>query len=131
MPDGGFPGWERAMSGPNSRSSNSAAAAGLAEPVLDVERIALRYRTVEDLVGDLRGCGAVNTAAGRPRALTGAKRWRAFAAALYSGQRDERFEVTIEVIFGQAWGSGARAHADRGEVVVPLTRIGRRKSTGT
>ena len=110
---------------------DSAAAAGLAEPVLDVERIGLRYRAVEDLVRDLRGCGAVNTAAGRPRALTGAKRWRAFAGALRSGP-SQRFDVTIEVIFGQAWGSGTRAHADpRGEVVVPLTRIGRRKSTPT
>jgi malonyl-CoA O-methyltransferase len=105
---------------------DAAAAAGLAEPVLDVERMTLRYRDVADLVRDARACGAVNTAAGRRRALTGRKRWQAFAQALHGAARGERFDVTIEVIFGQAWGSGGRAHAARDEVVVPLTRISRR-----
>jgi malonyl-CoA O-methyltransferase len=107
---------------------DNAASAGLAELVLDVERMALSYRDVEDLVRDVRACGAVNTAAGRRRTLTGRKRWQAFTAALHSARRGERFDATVEVIFGQAWGGGAstRAHADRGEIVVPLTRLGRR-----
>ena len=102
-----------------------AAAAGLAEPVLDIERIGLSFRRVEDLVRDLRACGGINTAAGRRTALTGRKRWQAFTDALSSGSRGERFEVTVEVIFGQAWGGKARARGG-GEVVVPLTRIARR-----
>jgi malonyl-CoA O-methyltransferase len=105
---------------------DAAAAAGLAEPVLDVERMTLRYRDVVDLVRDARACGAVNTAAGRRRALTGRQRWRAFAQALHGATGGERFDVTIEVIFGQAWGSGTRARRHGGEVVVPLTRVGRR-----
>jgi malonyl-CoA O-methyltransferase len=104
---------------------DAAAAAGLAEPVLDVERMTLRYRDVVDLVRDARACGAVNTAAGRHRALTGRNRWQRFTGALHGGRRGERFDVTIEVIFGQAWGGGARARAPAREVVVPLTRIGR------
>jgi malonyl-CoA O-methyltransferase len=107
---------------------DAAAAAGLAEPVLDVERMTLRYRDVADLVRDSRACGAVNTAAGRRKALTGRKRWQAFAQALHGAPRGERFDVTIEVIFGQAWGSGTRARPARGEVVVPLARVGRRAS---
>jgi malonyl-CoA O-methyltransferase len=106
-----------------------AAAAGLAEPVLDVERITLRYRDVRDLVRDLRACGAVNTAAGRRNALTGPKRWRAFAEALEAGRRGERFDVTVEVIFGQAFGGRTRARAG-GEVVVPVTRLTRRSRGG-
>ena len=102
-----------------------ATAAGLAEPVLDVERMALSYGDVEDLVRDLRACGGINTAAGRPTALTGRKRWQAFTESLHGGRRGERFDVTVEVIFGQAWGGGARARGG-GEVVVPLTRIARR-----
>jgi malonyl-CoA O-methyltransferase len=105
---------------------DAAAAAGLAEPVLDVERMTLRYRDVVDLVRDSRACGAVNTAAGRRRALTGRRRWQAFAQALQGATRGERFDVTIEVIFGQAWGSETRASRPGGEVVVPLTRVGRR-----
>jgi hypothetical protein len=79
-----------------------------------------------DLVRDARACGAVNTAAGRQKALTGRRRWQAFAHALRGATGGERFDVTIEVIFGQAWGGAARARAARGEVVVPLTRVGRR-----
>jgi malonyl-CoA O-methyltransferase len=106
-----------------------ALAAGLAEPVLDVERITLSYCDVRDLVRDLRACGAVNTAAGRRSTLTGPKRWRAFADALEAGRRGERFDVTVEVIFGQAFGGGTRARAE-GEVVIPLTRLGRRGRGG-
>ena len=104
---------------------DAAAAAGLAEPVLDVERITLKYRDVVDLVRDLRASGATNVAAGRRRTLSGRRRWRAFAAGLDSARHGERFDVTIEAIFGQAWGGGARA-ARGAEVVVPFTRIGRR-----
>jgi malonyl-CoA O-methyltransferase len=104
---------------------DAVAAAGLAEPVLDVERMTLEYRDVVDLVRDLRACGAANAAAGRRKALTGRRRWQAFAEGLHATRHGERFDVTIEVIFGQAWGGGARARAGA-EVVVPLTRIGRR-----
>jgi malonyl-CoA O-methyltransferase len=108
---------------------DAAAAAGLAEPVLDVERMTLKYRDVGDLVRDLRACGAANVAAGRRNALTGPRRWQAFVGALHGARQGERFDVTIEVIFGQAWAGGARAR-EGAEVVVPLTRIGRRGHRG-
>jgi malonyl-CoA O-methyltransferase len=103
-----------------------AVAAGLQEPVMDVERIVLTYTHVRDLVRDLRACGAVNTAAGRRSALTGPKRWRAFADGLHAGRHGDRFDVTIELIFGQAWGDPGAARRGRGsdEIVVPLSRVG-------
>jgi malonyl-CoA O-methyltransferase len=105
-----------------------AGAAGLQEPVLDVERITLSYARVQDLVRDLRACGAVNTAHGRRTSLTGRSRWRGFAEALETMKQSARFEVTIELIFGQAWGGGAarRREANGDEIVVPLDRVGRR-----
>ena len=45
--------------------------AGLAEPVLDVERYTLTYAEVRDLMRDLKAIGAHNANAGRPRGLTG------------------------------------------------------------
>lgn len=104
-----------------------AVAAGLQEPVMDIERLVLTYTDVRDLVRDLRACGAVNTAAGRRRALTGPQRWRAFVDALHQGRQGDRFEVTIELIFGQAWGrpSATRRGRGSGEIVVPLDRVGR------
>jgi malonyl-CoA O-methyltransferase len=102
-----------------------ALAAGLAEPVLDVDRLEVTYADAGALMRDLRAVGAVNVAGGRRRTLTGRQRWRGFEAALQ--QREDRFAVTVELILGQAWGRGpART---RGEVLVPVDRIGRRAET--
>jgi malonyl-CoA O-methyltransferase len=102
--------------------------AGLAEPVLDVDRIQLTYADVRSLVADLRATGGINVAAGRRRGLTGRGRWEAFEQAMLSTRRGGRFAVTLELIFGQAWG---RAPAPErggppGEFAVPIQRIRRR-----
>ena len=104
-----------------------ALAAGLDEPVLDVDRLELSYRDVGSLVSDLRACGAVNVAAGRRKTLTGAGRWKGFERALLANLREGRFTVTIELILGQAWGGGApRQSAEPpDEIAVPAAGIGR------
>lgn len=106
-----------------------ALAAGLAEPVLDVDRLEVTYSSVARLVDDLRSCAAVNVAAGRRRGLTGARRWQAFERALVGGGEAARFAITLELVLGQAWGRGARpAHRDlgSGEIAVPLETLRRR-----
>jgi len=108
-----------------------ALAAGLAEPVLDVDRIAVTYADVEGLVRDLRAVGAVNVAGGRRRSLTGRRRWGRFVERVPRGG-DGRFAVTVELILGQAWGRGAvsRPKPTVGEILVPVSRI-RRLSENT
>jgi malonyl-CoA O-methyltransferase len=106
-----------------------ALAAGLAEPVLDVDRLEVTYAEPRDLLRDLRACGAMNVAAGRRRGLTGVRRWRAFERRLADQRRaDGRFAVTIELVLGQAWGGGAARQrgGPPGEVAVAVDRIGRR-----
>jgi malonyl-CoA O-methyltransferase len=103
-----------------------ALAAGLAEPVLDVDRLEVTYADIASLVQDLRAAGAINVAGGRRRSLTGARRWRRFAAGFSPGQ-DGRLAVTVELILGQAWGRGAQSR--RGEVLVPIERIRRRSES--
>lgn len=105
---------------------DAAVAAGLAEPVVDVERIALTYTSAAGLVADLRACAATNTAAGRRRALTGKTRWRRFESSLHARRRGPRFAVTIELILGQAWGraGGAASRSPPGEVAVPVESLG-------
>ncbi len=99
-----------------------ALAAGLAEPVLDVDRLEVTYGDVAALMRDLRATGAVNVAGGRRRSLTATRRWAAFGA---EPQRPKhRFAVTVELVFLQAWGRGPRR--GRGEVSIPVDRIGRR-----
>lgn len=104
-----------------------AVASGLAEPVLDVDRIELTYRDVDSMVQDLRSCGAINVAAGRRPTLTGRKRWVGFEQALLRGRSEGRFPLTIELILGQAWGTGrargARAGSS-GEAAVAVSDIG-------
>lgn len=108
--------------------------AGLEEPVLDVDRIRLSFGELSGAIRDLRACGATNTAGGRRRGLTGRGRWQRFVEALWRQQgegRQGRLGLTIELIFGQAFGarSGPRTGAG-GEVVVPLARLERGRSRG-
>jgi malonyl-CoA O-methyltransferase len=102
-----------------------ALAAGLAEPVLDVDRLVVTYPDLPALVTDLRSMGAVNVAGGRRRSLTGRGRWERFEAGLRP--REGRLAVTVELILGQAWGRGRPA--GRGEITVPIDRIRRRSES--
>jgi malonyl-CoA O-methyltransferase len=102
-----------------------AMAAGLGEPVLDVDRIAVTYSSVAGLLRDLRATGGVSTAGGRRRSLTGPARWRAFERQL-APATGQRFAVTVELILGQAFGLGPRQpKGPPGEVRVPVTQIRR------
>jgi malonyl-CoA O-methyltransferase len=102
-----------------------ALAAGLAEPVLDVDRLEVTYADVAGLIRDLRATGAMNVAGGRRRSLTGPKRWQRFESGLLP--RVGRLAVTVALIRGHAWGRGART--PRSVVLVPIDRIGRRSET--
>jgi hypothetical protein len=81
---------------------------------------------VAGLVRDLRAVGAVNVAGGRRRSLTGRRRWGRFVERL-PHRADGRLAVTVELIFGQAWGRGgvARRGSPAGEIRVPISRIKR------
>jgi malonyl-CoA O-methyltransferase len=106
--------------------------AGLVEPVVDVDRLTLSYRNVAGLIADLRMTGAANSALGRCAGLTGRRRWQAFESALGTGVRDGRLEITVELVFVQAWGAerrrpGAVSGSDDGVVRIPAASlVGRR-----
>jgi malonyl-CoA O-methyltransferase len=104
-----------------------ALAAGLAEPVLDVDRIEVTYADVARLVRDLRAVGAVNVAGARRRSLTGPRRWGRFVERL-PYRADGRLAITVELILGQAFGRGTLATRDSsaGEIRVPISRLKRR-----
>jgi malonyl-CoA O-methyltransferase len=76
--------------------------AGFAAPVLDVERCTLTYAEVRGLAADLKAIGAHNVTAGRPKGLTGPRKFAAMQAAYETFRRDGRLPATYEVIFGQA-----------------------------
>ncbi|HQR23829.1 MAG TPA: malonyl-ACP O-methyltransferase BioC [Steroidobacteraceae bacterium] len=102
--------------------------AGLAEPVMDVERMTLDYGDVRQLMRDLKAIGAHNANAGRPRGLTGKRAYARMVAAYETSRRDGRLPATYEVVFGHAWapvGQPRRHGVATGEVRIPVSRIGR------
>lgn len=103
--------------------------AGLAEPVLDVDRMQVTYEDAVALMRDLKCIGARNATAGRPRSLAGRARLQRVIAAYEAFRKDGRLPATYEVVYGAAWGNaGAAAGAARaGEVSIAPSAIRRRK----
>lgn len=77
--------------------------AGLAEPVLDVERYTLTYSDLYRLMRDLKAIGAQNATVGRPRGLTGRRRLRAVEQAYERHRHEGMLPASYEAVFGQAW----------------------------
>ncbi len=103
--------------------------AGLAEPVLDVERMQVGFPDALALMRDLKAIGAHNANAARTRGLTGRGRLAAMQAAYEHRRRDGVLPVTYEIVFGQAWGPAARAPVRGrrgGEFKFDVAAIGRR-----
>lgn len=81
--------------------------AGFDLPVVDVDRVKLRYRRFADLVADLRGMGATNALAERSRRpLTRAARAAAEVAFAAAGDAQGTVE-TVELVHFTAWSPAA------------------------
>lgn len=78
------------------------AAAGFVDPVVDVDRIAVSYRSLERLIGDMRAMGATNILDVRPRFLGRLARAAAMEAFARAGDGDRTVE-TFEIIHVAAW----------------------------
>ena len=102
--------------------------AGLAEPVMDVERFTLTYEDPRALMRDLKAIGAHNVNAGRSRGLTGRQALSRMIEAYEAMRRDGRLPATYEVVYGQAWRSevAPRPRTPALETRIPIDRIGRR-----
>jgi malonyl-CoA O-methyltransferase len=85
--------------------------AGLSEPVLDVDRIVMRYPDARALMRELKAIGAHNVTAGRPRGLTGRKRLAAMTQAYETLRGEGGLPATYEVIHAICWGGERREHA--------------------
>jgi len=84
---------------------DAALAAGLKDPVLDVDHITLEYAGVRDLLADLKGLGATNADRERPHALTGKVRFKTMLDAYETHRRNGRIPATWEVVTLHAWGA--------------------------
>jgi malonyl-CoA O-methyltransferase len=77
--------------------------AGLAEPVMDAERLTVTYGDLHQLMRDLKHMGAHNVTAGRPRGLTGRGRLQRLVDAYEGYRREDGLPASYEVVYGHAW----------------------------
>jgi malonyl-CoA O-methyltransferase len=101
-----------------------------ADPVMDVEWLTLTYATFNALLTDIRGTGTANAARDRDRGLLGKRRAQALRLAHERCRGpDGRLPVTMEVVYGHAWASGARRQQRNaaGEVSIPLDGLLRKR----
>ncbi len=94
-------------------------AAGLATPVMDMEKLNITYSSIDSLLADVRAFGG-NPLDQRRRGLTGAHRWQQMRDALDRHRRsDGQLQLTVEVVYGHAFRPQPRVNAS-GEAIIRL-----------
>ena len=92
-------------------------AAGMADPVMDMEKITITYHDPAALLADVRAFGG-NPLSDRPRGLQPPKSWRRVLQALDQRRTDEgRIRLTIEVVYGHAFRAEPKRNS-RGEQII-------------
>jgi malonyl-CoA O-methyltransferase len=94
------------------------------EPVVDMETITLRYRSLPSLLQALKAQGVRNVNPHRNGGLTGRKVWQRFEQAMRDTCTDQgHFPLTYEVVYGHAW-KGMMLRAKQGtEAFVPVSQL--------
>lgn len=99
-------------------------AAGLRDPVLDVDHYTLTYAEPAALLRELKGLGATNADSQRLRGLTGKARYRQMLQRYEALRRDGRIPASWEVVTAHAWGPPAgQPRRERGGGVVASFNI--------
>jgi hypothetical protein len=77
--------------------------AGFAMPVVDVDRVQVTYKSLWDLVRDLRAMGATNLLSARSRRPLSRSAATAATEQFAAGARDGRVTETFEILHFAAW----------------------------
>jgi malonyl-CoA O-methyltransferase len=93
--------------------------AGLRDPVLDVDRLAVSYRNAGALFRDLTATGARNSLRNRQRGLMGRARFGRFTAAFFPGGGER--SLTLELVYGHCWGGVSKPRG--GDVAIDAGKI--------
>ncbi len=91
--------------------------AGFADPVMEMEMVTVEYESVTALARDLKAIGAANALPGRPRGLSGRRRWSIMAQRYERLRRDGALPATFEVVYGHAWKAAPKRTADGRQVI--------------
>jgi malonyl-CoA O-methyltransferase len=102
--------------------------AGLAEPVMDTERLTVTYPHLDALMTELVASGSTNLAHGRARGLTPKGHLTSLRGAVRAATEQGALPVSVEVVYGHAWATELRARPRAGgEVRVPVSSLTRTK----
>jgi malonyl-CoA O-methyltransferase len=99
--------------------------AGLADPVLDVDRLTVKYPDAHKLFRDLTLSGSRNSLAGRRRGLLGKRQFNRLVAALSEATSGAGIEIELELVYGHCWSTGPRD--EPGHFHIDATTITRRR----
>ena len=99
--------------------------AGLRDPVLDVDRLTVRYDDAGKLFADLTSVGARNVLRARNPSLVGKRRFQGMVDALEGVSDDAGIRIELELVFGHCWGGGAPQ--DASDYRIDASRIPRRR----
>ena len=99
--------------------------AGLADPVLDVDRLTVKYPDAHKLFRDLTLSGSRNSLAGRRRGLLGKRQFNRLVAALSEATSGAGIEIELELVYGHCWSTGPRD--EPGHFHIDATTIPRRR----
>jgi len=80
--------------------------AGFAMPVVDIDRVEVRYATFARLVNDLRSMGGTNLLVERPRRSLSSAGYRAAIEAFAKGEVEGRTTEVFEILHFAAWKAG-------------------------
>ena len=98
---------------------------GLLDPVLDSERMIIKYKDISSLERDLTHTGARNALTARENSLTGRKKYEKFSKKLFPCNSSEKLNIEMEIIYGHAW--GREPAPSQNEHVIDASNIMRRK----
>ncbi len=99
--------------------------AGLRDPVLDVDRLTVRYDDAGKLFADLTSVGARNVLVGRNPSLVGKQRFQDMVDGLEGASNDAGIGIELELVFGHCWGGGSPK--DASDYRIDASRIPRRR----
>ncbi len=83
---------------------------GMADPVMDTERLTVSYSSVDALLDELIGLGFINVLGGRRRGLT-ANSVRQRLAENYPVNKDGGIDATLELVVAHGWSGVPKAPA--------------------
>jgi malonyl-CoA O-methyltransferase len=101
-------------------------ACGLSDPALDTERLTISYPSVPTILHELKALGPYPIQGAKKLGLTTVRQLAALTERLAKDETG-RFPITLEVIYGLAWGSelAPRNQRQGNDVLIPVDSIKR------